>query len=104
MRGNNPGVSCALESMHVLMHVLDGAQTCDHCRQKVSPDRLHTAAVPEEMRGASPSRVARQASPSPERLRQALRWNVARPVPARALPGGQPPPTMARPLPEAHRG
>jgi hypothetical protein len=51
--------------------------------------RLARASSAQEMHGAPLRQVARQASLSPERLHQALRWNAWRTEPTRQLPGGQ---------------
>jgi hypothetical protein len=56
--------------------------------------RLARASSLPEMRGATLGQVAWQASLSPERLRQALRWNACRTDPVRQLPGGQPLPVV----------
>lgn len=84
---------------HVRMHPPDArAQTCDHCLTELPPGRVLVAVAPDSavVHQSDPSlddwRLARHASLSPQRLRQALRWNAWRPEPARQLPGGQPVP------------
>jgi hypothetical protein len=61
--------------------------------------RLARASGLSTMRGATLRQVAHQASLSPQRFGQALRWNACRADPVRQLPGGQLLPVVDASLP-----